>query len=106
MGSFIKSLNEKQIAFIIIFLITIVYLFPIFLGKVDTASDIRDVRMYPWRYHSVDKKIKLITLYKQNDPSVFNLITPPGGSSNTFFKIYLDTQLSNKLGKLSDSITI
>ena len=76
MGNFIKSLNEKQIAFIIIFLIAVVYLHPFFLGKVDTASDIRDVRMYPWRYHSVDKKIKLITLYKQNDPSKKSIWKP------------------------------
>lgn len=52
------SLSENKLAFLIFLLITIIYLHPMFLGKVDTPIDIRDVHMYPWREHTVKEKIK------------------------------------------------
>ena len=39
-------------------MITTVFLFPAFLGKIDTPIDIRDYGMYPWRYYVVDRNIK------------------------------------------------
>ncbi len=52
-----KVFSKNQLAFIIIFLICVIHLFPFFLGKIDTPTDIRDVLMYPWRYHAVDEKV-------------------------------------------------
>lgn len=53
-----RKLTENKIAAFIFLLITIVYLHPIFLGKVDCPIDIRDVNLYPWRQHTVKEKIK------------------------------------------------
>lgn len=65
----IRALKEDYLAFLFIFLVTFIYLHPIFLGKVDTPVDIRDVQMYPWRYYSVDKKIKKYILWESVLPS-------------------------------------
>ena len=69
---------EKLLVAVILLSITIVFLFPAFLGKIDTPVDVRDVIMYPWRYHAVDKKIKKIDLWqvdlsKQNKPTIIPL---------------------------------
>ena len=43
MKSFFKSLSENQIAFAVIVFIAVIFLFPAFLGFVDTPTDIRNV---------------------------------------------------------------
>ena len=58
-----KHNNQKLFSFGVILFVTVTYLFPFFLGKIDTPLDVRDVLMYPWRYHSVDKKIKKFELW-------------------------------------------
>src|SRR3990167_9001336 len=102
MGSFIKSLNEKQIAFIIIFLIAVVYLHLFFLGKIDTPVDIRNVRMYPWRYYAVDKKIKNVVLWEGKLQDEQSVLTAPLTTKYVSFRLSLDRSLLSKLGKLSD----
>ena len=69
-----KSISENQIAFAVIFLLTVVFLFPAFLGFIDTPTDIRNVRMYPWRYYAVDKQIKNITLWQATFPKEQTII--------------------------------
>ena len=59
-----KFRNLNYYALLIFFVASVIYLFPSFLGKVDTPCDIRDMRMYPWRYYMVDKKIKTLTLWE------------------------------------------
>ena len=102
MKNFFKSFSENQIAFIVVVLIAVVFLFPALLGFVDTPTDIRNVRMYPWRYHSVDKKIKNITLWQATQSSVFTLKTPPNNTSTIVSPVRWDKLLEKKLNKLSD----
>lgn len=69
------SISKKdQAAFIVIVFVSFIYLFPFFLGKVDTPIDIRDVLMYPWRYHAVDEKIDQATIPKVHDYYINDLI--------------------------------
>ena len=110
-----KSLSENKIALIVIVLIGIIFLFPALLGFVDTPTDIRNVRMYPWRYHAVDKQIKNITLWQASFPkeqtitdqetqsSVFTLKTPPNNKSTIVSPIRWDKLLEKKSNKLSDT---
>lgn len=103
------TLTEKQIAFLIVLLITIIYLHPIFLGKVDTPIDIRNITMYPWRYYAVDKKVKNIILWKYEIPSekkfidkeinlkVLKLDTPPNNTNNFLLRLNLDESQLNEL---------
>ncbi|OGI13031.1 MAG: hypothetical protein A3I68_02650 [Candidatus Melainabacteria bacterium RIFCSPLOWO2_02_FULL_35_15] len=109
-----KPLHENQIAFIVIILIAVIFLFPAFLGFVDTPVDIRNVRMYPWRYHTVDKQIKNTTLWQANLPkeqmivdpetmvSVFALKTPPKNTGTIVSQVNWDKLLQTKSSKLSD----
>ena len=102
----IKSLNERRSAFIFILLISVIYLFPMFLGKVDTPVDVRNILMYPWRYHSVDKKIKKFNLWKVDLPTpdnTLNIVTFPNKSNKVVIKIDLSNQASNKIIKLLDT---
>lgn len=105
----LKSLSEKHIAFLIILLIVVVYLHPIFLGKVDTPIDIRNINMYPWRYYAVDKKVKNVVLWektfteigtvvdKDSGFRVLKLNTPPNSSRELLIKLNLDEILLNEL---------
>lgn len=95
MFGFVKSLNEKQSAFIIVLLITVVYFFPVFQGKIDVPVDVRDVLMYPWRYHAVDKKIKSFVLWKKDvGKNIFKLDIQPKSKSlnpsNSNFSLTFD----------------
>ena len=115
MKRFIESLSEKKIAFVVIFLISFIFLFPAFLGFVDTPTDIRDIRMYPWRYHAVDKKVKNIVLWEAKFPSehilldsetkepVFNLKTPPANTRAVATQVDWDQLIKKKINKLSDA---
>ncbi len=58
--------KEHKIALIIFILLSLVYLFPVFLGKVDTPIDIRNVLMYPWKYYTVDSNVKKLTFWEGN----------------------------------------
>ena len=62
----ILKLTENKIAALIFLLVTIIHLYPIFLGKVDTPIDIRDIHQYPWREHNVNKKVKTQTIANIN----------------------------------------
>ena len=110
-----KSLNEKQIAFAVIILISVVFLFPAFLGFVDTPVDLRNVRMYPWRYNAVDKKVRNLTLWQANIPkeqtlleqetmtSVFVITTPQNSTNTVIAQIDWNKLLQKKSNKLSDT---
>ena len=115
MKTFLKSFNENQIAFFVIVLISIIFLFPAFFGFVDTPTDIRDIRMYPWRYHALDKKIKNIVLWKGTFPkeqiitdeeirgSVFSLKTLPGNTSTITLQVNWNQLIQKKINKLADA---
>ena len=80
--------SQNLIAFFIVLFVGIIYLHPFFLGKIDTPVDIRDSLMYPWRYHSVDKKIKTISLWEANvngNNKIYELKIKPNSSSNIVF---------------------
>lgn len=110
-----KSLSENQIASIVIILIAVVFLFPAFLGFVDTPTDIRNVRMYPWRYHELDKKIKNVTLWQANilneqtvldvesKEKVLSLKTLPGNISKVAFQVDWNKLYQKKSNRLSDA---
>ena len=72
---------EVVIASTIIFLISVIYLFPFFIGKIDTPVDVRDVLMYPWRYHAVDEKIERINLWSPANNTYSLKVSP-----NTTFR--------------------
>ena len=76
MINFFKGLKEIHIAVLVILLICFIYLLPSFCGKVDTPTDIRNIRMYPWRYHSLDQKIKNLTLWEWKLPAEKTLTDP------------------------------
>lgn len=88
--------NEYTFAFLIVLLITVIYLFPAFLGKVDVPIDIRNVQMYPWRYHFVDSKIEKITLW-EHEPNSFKLTSPKEGETKFLFNLNFDELLLIKL---------
>ncbi len=106
-----KFKNLNYYALLIFFVVSVIYLFPSFLGKVDTPCDIRDMRMYPWRYYMVDKKIKMLTLWEGDfsrikspqfqsiNGEIFKWTT----SKDTFTSIDLNINLSSEsLKKLTD----
>ena len=106
-----KFKNLNCYALLIFFLISMIYLFPSFLGKVDTPCDIRDMRMYPWRHYMVDEKIKMLILWEgdfsqPNNTQLQKLTSEtfrwavPG---DTFTNINLNINLdSDSLKKLTD----
>ena len=116
--SFINSrfwvLNEKPFVFLIILLVTLTYLHPMFLGKVDTPIDIRNVQMYPWRYYAVDKKIKKVVLWehdfsktnafldKETKKLVFEFKIPPDAINVLKFYPEYDNSLLDKLDRITD----
>lgn len=85
----IKLSNEKALASLIILVIVAAYLHPAFFGKVDTPIDIRNVLMYPWRYHENDKKVKRFILWQIRKESE-NLVLGPGAYNEKKFEIKLD----------------
>ncbi|MBI1857681.1 MAG: hypothetical protein HYR97_00970, partial [Candidatus Melainabacteria bacterium] len=106
--------NKNFIPIIVIFIVSLLYNFPALLGMVDTPFDIRDVRMYPWRYHNVDQKIQKETLWEGKFPKdkklyneairkdVFKLQVLPGTSSQIAFNINVPNISKVKKEKLSD----
>ena len=76
MNLFIQNWSEKKLALTIIFLISFIYLFPAVLGYVDTPFDIRNIRMYPWRYHALDEKVKNVTVWSSNLRKEYSVIDP------------------------------
>lgn len=113
-SSFFKNRSESIIALLVILLIAIVFLFPMFLGKVDTPTDIRNIQMYPWRYYSVDKNIKKHVLWerifnqsetiidKEINEKVFDFRIPPNQIHTLKFYPEYDKALLNKLNDLKD----
>lgn len=110
-----ESSIKNKLAFIVIFLIVIIHLFPCFLGKVDTPIDIRDVLMYPWRYHAVDKKIETFTLWELNSSKeictvdnekkqlITSLKVDAGKTRDFVYKINLNKKTTKKLSKKTES---
>lgn len=110
-----KTLNNISLASFIFFAICVIYLFPAFLGKVDTPTDIRDTRMYPWRYYSVDKKINIFTLWQSKfdeknivfdneiKEKVFYFTTPQNTKRSILLDIFLDDSIVKNLAKITDS---
>ena len=94
-------MKKSYVAIIIIFLISLIYHFPALIGKVDTTIDIRDVRMYPWRHYSVDKKIKLITLWENLSP--FDLTVLSNNIAKTSFNIEVEDSNSVKSKDIKES---
>lgn len=95
--------SQNQTAIIIVLIITGIFLFPAFLGKIDTPTDIRDVRMYPWRYHEVDKKIEKTDLWKgslSQEKKIQELKTLPGSTNTITFN--LNNAILRDVGKRSD----
>ena len=102
-GRNIKLLNEKYCAMLIILLITVIYLFPAFLGKVDTPTDLRDIRMYPWRHYAVDKKLEARTLWNSNLPEKgINVKVPKTETRKAIFNLNLDTETLSKIKNKKD----
>ena len=93
------SLSKEHCILFVILLVTVIYLFPFFIGKVDTPTDIRDVLMYPWRHHAVDKNIKKTVLWKTTS-SRFNLEVPQGIRDFTFD---FNVQRGERLSKLANA---
>ena len=101
----LRQLSSTNIACIVLFLITFIYLFPAFLGYVDTPVDIRNIRMYPWRYHELDQKIQNKTFWQATFPSnkkVFNLTIPPTNTNTVTFQTDWTKLIEWKRPKLSD----
>ena len=91
--------KKNQAAIGIIVLVAFIYLFPFFIGKVDTPIDVRDVLMYPWRYHVVDKKVESLTLWKgvfPNQKDNVELKILPLNTNNISFKVSLGSALIRK----------
>ncbi len=84
----------EKIAFLFILFIAVIYLHPFFLGKIDTPIDIRDSLMYPWRYHSVDKKVRTVILWnahsKEDSNSVYTLKIQPNNTSKLLLELNTD----------------
>lgn len=103
---------KNYLAFFIFLLITIIYLHPFFLGKVDTPVDILNAKEYPWRYYSVDKKVKRTVLWENNilkqnkslskNKQFYDLETLPGGSEKIKFNLESDELLLIQLSKAKD----
>jgi hypothetical protein len=50
-------LSENIIISLFALILTIWFFFPAFCGKVESPIDIRNYYNYPWKYHSIDKKV-------------------------------------------------
>ena len=87
----------------IVLLIVIIYLFPAFLGKVDTPVDIRDKLMYPWRHYAVDEKIKTLTLWNSSLKELKQVTVLPGKMSSFIEDITLN---KTELGKINNTVKI
>ena len=88
--------KENCLALLFIFFVAIIFLHPIFLGKVDIPVDIRNIQMYPWRYYTVDKKAKESTVWQgifPNSLQVFDLKTAPNETNSILFKLNLDESI-------------
>ncbi|MBI3308654.1 MAG: hypothetical protein HYZ79_04710, partial [Candidatus Melainabacteria bacterium] len=92
---------EKYYVIIVFLLITVIYLYPAFLGKVDTPLDIRNTYMYPWRYHEVDKKINVIELWKYSDNNSNIIELKPQSSSTQIYELKIEKANLNKLQNIS-----
>ena len=110
----LKLLSEKQIAFLIILLVTVAFMHPIFFGMVDTPIDIRNIQMYPWKYYNVDKKIKKVVLWKYNslknktvndreiNEQALRIQVPSLSTVSSLFTPALDELLLSKQDNLKD----
>ncbi|MBI3308656.1 MAG: hypothetical protein HYZ79_04720 [Candidatus Melainabacteria bacterium] len=100
-------LNDKCYALLIVVFISAIYLFPAFLGKIDTPIDIRDAQMYPWHYYAVDKKIKTVTLWEYDigtsNPEILKIVTLPENKQDLTLKLSFDETLLKKVEELSDT---
>ncbi len=99
-------MTERIKVFLFYLLVTSIFFFPAFFGKVDIPTDIRNTVIYPWRYHSVDKKINTINLWKANFPtgkSVLDIDVLPNTASKLDAGIVIDKSLETYLPKLNNS---
>ena len=111
---FLKLQNETIKALLVVLLISVIFLFPMFFGKVDTPIDIRNVQMYPWRYYSVDKHIDKIILWQgslssreseinnASEVNYFELKVSPRSKKELAFPIIFSQVILNKLGKMRE----
>ena len=112
---FLKPQNETIKALLIIFLISFIFLFPAFLGKVDTPIDIRNVQMYPWRHYSVDSHINKTILWQANfsdrkadindnsSANYFELKVSPKEKESIVFPITINKLFLEKLNKIKEA---
>ena len=94
----LENTTEKQkitIASLVILIIALIYIHPFFLGKIDTPLDIRDALMYPWRYHSVDKKIKIHHLWGVKDS--IDLKVLPNSTNTSSLALNIDESMLQEL---------
>ncbi|MBI3307891.1 MAG: hypothetical protein HYZ79_00785, partial [Candidatus Melainabacteria bacterium] len=84
----------------IVLLICVLYLHKYFFGLIDIPLDLRNVGMYPWKYHVVDKKVESHTLWKSDFISgnsyVFSI--NPTESNSTVLDLVLD---EDEVGEIS-----
>ncbi|MBI3591338.1 MAG: hypothetical protein HY094_08200 [Candidatus Melainabacteria bacterium] len=103
--------NEYQKASFLFVLVALIFLFPAFLGKVDTPIDIRDMKMFPWRYYNVSEKTIKTTLWEGSfqqgkqtiDKKTLSLKIAPNKSIKLENEINLDEELANKTGGIKNS---
>lgn len=100
----VPKLTENKVAVLIFLLISTIYLFPAFLGKVDNPVDIRDAEIYPWAYHAVDKKLKIYNLWEKysDGSSTFDLNIKNQTENSALFNIKLNEDILNKTGKATN----
>ena len=79
--------KHSYLAFLIIFVISLIHLHPYFFGKIDIPLDLRDLRMYPWKYYAVDKKIKKTILWENHFDNLFSLTVPPKNINSLKYKL-------------------
>lgn len=89
-----NPLNETFIAFAFVLIITITFLFPAFLGKVECPVDIRNYYYYPWKYHTTDKHLIKQDLTRVNLEEVSNSDKDSNGNNKQ--KVYKLDPLSRK----------
>ena len=92
--------NENLSAFFVVLLISVIFLSPALLGKVDNPVDFRDANMYPWAYHSVDKKINVINLWDSNYKNEYKIISKPDSANDEKVRIALNKAQSIEVAKL------
>lgn len=96
-----NTLNEKFYSLLVFLLVASVFLFPMFLGKVDTPIDIRNVQMYPWRYYAIDQKVEKSNLWEYNSSggSGFEITAPPISKNQITFKLNISEKDLDKVDK-------